>query len=94
MAHQIIGGVIREPGERLRVDYRLTPGRGELPDGSFASRFGSGLQTGSCAACKTILAGYVSLAAAIDKGFTCAMYGQDVDQLGFCFRQARPGMRN
>lgn len=94
MAH-ISGGEVREPGEKpAHVDYRLRAGRGGLPEGIYASKFGSGLQTGSCTACKSILAGYVSLTAAFDRGFTCGMYGQDAAQLGFCFRQARPVRRN
>ena len=93
----IVNGV--DYGQRVwtsnvRVDMRKRPGRGDLPDGVYASKFGNGLQTGSCIACREVLAGYVSLAAAFEKGFTCGMYGQDAEQLTYCFRQARPARRS
>jgi hypothetical protein len=75
-------------------DYKPQPGRGELPPGLFASRFGGGVQANSCMTCREILAGYASIEAAIKRGFACGMYGQDIQVVGYCHRQARPGRRN
>lgn len=88
MAHQIIAGNVREPGERpAHVDYRARAGRGDLPEGVYASRLASGLQTSSCIECRQMLARFTGPSAALAKGFQCGG-SQGNELLDYCWGEA------
>ncbi len=86
-----------EPGRvwtgSRRVDMRARPGRRtDLPDGVFASRLASGLQTSSCVECRQMLARFASPAAALAKGFQCGG-PQGNELLDYCWGQATKSKR-